>query len=64
MITLERVNNALWCCDEIEELIKRYKKQYLEAKLSDHAQDRTKALVYYKVIMDLEIILYGESEYE
>lgn len=60
MITLERVNNASWCCDEIEELIKHYKKQYLEAK----TQDKAKALVYYKVIKDLEIILYGESKYE
>ena len=62
MITLERVNNALWCCDEIEELIKRYKKQYLEEKAIGHTQDRTIALVYYDVIKDLEIILYGESE--
>ena len=62
MITLERVNNALWCCDEIEELIKRYKKHYLEEKAIGHAQDRSKALVYYEVIKDLEIILYGESE--
>ena len=62
MITLERVNNALWCCDEIEELIKHYKKQYLEEKAIGHIQDRTKALVYYDVIKDLEIILYGESE--
>ena len=62
MITLERVNNALWCCDEIEELIKRYKKQYLEEKAIGYTQDRTKALVYYDVIKDLEIILYGESE--
>ncbi len=64
MITLERINNASWCCDEIEELIKHYKKQCSEAKLSDHAEDRAKALVYYEVIKDLEIILYGESEYE
>lgn len=64
MITLERVNNALWCCDEIEELIKRYKKQYLEEKAIGHTQDRIIALVYYDVIKDLEIILYGESKYE
>ena len=61
---MERVNNASWCCDEIEELIKHYKKQYSEAKLSDNTQDRVKALVYYEVIKDLEIILYGESKYE
>ena len=59
---MKRINNALWCCDEIEELIKRYKKQYLEEKAIGHTQDRTKALVYYDVIKDLEIILYGESE--
>ena len=64
MITLKRVNNTSWCCDEIEELIKRYKKQYLEEKAIAHTQDRTIALVYYDVIKDLEIILYGESEYE
>lgn len=61
---MERVNNASWCCDEIEELIKHYKKQYSEAKTSSHIQDSVKALVYYEVIKDLEIILYGESEYE
>lgn len=59
---MKRINNALWCCDEIEELIKRYKKQYLEETAIGHTQDRTKALVYYDVIKDLEIILYGESE--
>lgn len=61
---MERINNASWCCDEIEDLIKRYKKQCSEAKAVGHVQYRAKALVYYEVIRDLENILYGESEYD
>lgn len=61
---MERVNNASWCCDEIEERIKFYKKQCAEARAIGDVRYRAKALVYYEVIRDLETILYGEAYYE
>lgn len=61
---MERVNNASWCCDEIEKLIEYYKKQCSNARAVGHVQYRAKALVYCEVIQDLEKILYGESDYE
>lgn len=64
MIEMDRVNNASWCCDEIEKLVEYYKKQCAEARAIGHVQYRAKVLVYYEVIRDLETILYGESEYD
>ena len=61
---MERVNNASWCCDKIEELIKTYKtKCGLLSSIGDERL-RAQALVYHEVIQDLENILYGESNYE
>lgn len=64
MIEMDRVNNASWCCDEIEKLVEYYKKQCAEARAIGYVQYRAKVLVYYEVIRDLETILYGESEYD
>ena len=61
---MERVNNASWCCDEIEELIKTYKTKCGLLRSVGEQRLRAKALVYHEVIQDLEKILYGESNYE
>ena len=61
---MERINNTSWCCDEIEELIKTYKKQCQILRGVGEVSCRAKAETYYRVIRDLETILYGESYYE
>ena len=61
---MERVNNTSWCCDEIETLIEHYKKQYQMLRSIGERSCRAKAEIYYNVIIDLEKILYGESNYE
>lgn len=61
---MERINNASYCCDEIEKLIEHYKKLCLEARAVGHVQYRAKALVYHEVIRDLETVLYGDAYYE
>ena len=61
---MERVNNASWCCDKIEELIKTYKTKCGLLRSVGDRRLRAKALVYYEIIRDLETILYGESDYE
>lgn len=61
---MERVNNASWCCDEIEELIETYKSQCQILRGVGEVSCRAKAETYYRVIIDLEKILYGESNYE
>lgn len=61
---MERVNNAFWCCDLIEELIKTYKTKYESSRSVGEQQLRAQALVYYEVIRDLETILYGDAYYE
>ena len=61
---MERVNNASWCCDEIEELIKTYKTKCGLLRSVGDTRLRAQALVYHEVIRDLEIILYGEAYYE
>lgn len=61
---MERVNNAFWCCDEIEDLIKSYKNKCGLLRSFGEVQCRALALVYYEVIRDLETILYGEAYYE
>ena len=64
MIILERINNALWCCDEIEELIKHYEKQCNELRSIGEITYRAKAAVYHEIVNDLSKILYGEIYYE
>ena len=61
---MERINNASWCCDEIEELIKTYKTKCGLLRSVGEQRLRAQALVYYEVIRDLETILYGEAYYE
>lgn len=61
---MERVNNASWCCDEIEELIKTYKTKCGLLRSVGEQRLRAQALVYHEVIRDLETILYGEAYYE
>ena len=61
---MERVNNASWCCDDIEDLIKSYKNKCGLLRSIGEVQCRAQALVYHEVIRDLETILYGESDYE
>lgn len=61
---MERINNASWCCDEIEDLIASYKTKYNLLCFTDEAINKSLALIYAHVIQDLENILYGESEYE
>ena len=63
-IKLERVNNASWCCDEIEKLIEYYKKRCNELRSIGEISCRTKASVYREVVNDLSKILYGESNYD
>ena len=61
---MERINNASWCCDEIEELLKTYKTKCGLLRSVGDERLRAQALVYHEVIQDLENILYGESSYE
>ena len=61
---MERVNNAEWCCNEIEELIKSYKKEFNSLRSIGEIRCKAKAEIYFNVILDLEKILYGESNYD
>ena len=61
---MERVNNATYCCNEIELLIEAYKARYKQLCSVGHVMCKTQAKVYYDVIADLEKILYGESKYD
>ena len=61
---MERVNNATYCCNEIEDLIKQYKEKCNSLRSVGEITCRTKAEIYFNVILDLEKILYGESDYE
>lgn len=61
---MERVNNATHCCNEIEDLIKSYKEKCNSLRSIGEITYRAKAEIYYKVILDLEKILYGESSYD
>ena len=61
---MERVNNASWCCDEIEKLIEYYKKQCNELGSIGEISCRAKSSVYHEVVNDLSKILYGEIYYE
>lgn len=61
---MERINNASWCCDEIEKLLKAYKTKCSLLRSVGDERLRAQALVYHEVIQDLENILYGESSYE
>ena len=56
---MERVNNATYCCNEIEDLIKSYKEKYNALRSIGEITCRAKAEIYYSVILDLEKILYG-----
>lgn len=60
----ERKNNALWCCDKIEELIKTYKTKCGLLSSIGNERLRAQALVYHEIIRDLETILHGETYYE
>ena len=61
---MERVNNAEWCCDEIEELLKSYKRKYNSLRSIGEKTSRANAEIYYNVIFDLEKILYGENNHD
>lgn len=61
---MERVNNAIYCCDEIEELIKTYKEKCNSLRSIGEITCRAKAEIYFKVILDLEKILYGDVNNE
>lgn len=61
---MDRVNNASWCCDEIENLIEYYKKRCSECRSIGEVESRGQAKVYYEVVNDLTRILYGEAYYE
>ena len=57
---MERVNNASWCCDKIEELIIEYKNKVNFLKNKNNKICSAQAFVYLRIIYDLEKILYGE----
>lgn len=47
-----KMNNTSWCCNKIEELIKKYEKEMKET------QSRDRYLTYYKIVNELKEILY------
>ena len=61
---MERVNNATYCCNEIEDLIKSYKEKCNSLRSIGEITCRAKAEIYYNVILDLEKILYGDDNDE
>ena len=61
---LERINNAVYCCEAIEYLLQLYKQKCSMLRSVGEVKCRAQAEVYYKVITDLEKILYEESTYE
>lgn len=65
MFTLskERVNNASWCCDQIENLIESYKNEFRKLSSIGERSCRDKAEIYLSVIRDLEKIIYTSEEF-
>lgn len=54
------MNNSSWCCEKIEELIKKYKKEIKDLKGYSWNACKTEMKILKYVIKDLENILNEE----
>lgn len=59
---MERVNNASWCCEQIEEKIKEWKIEIEKSRNIRHYEDETfesgRRIGMEEIISDIEDILY------
>ena len=59
---MERVNNASWCCEKIEEKLKEWKIEIEKSRNTRHYEDDTfesgRRIGMEEIISDIEDILY------
>lgn len=59
---MERVNNATWCCEQIEAKLKQWKAEVEKSRNTRHYEDATlesgRRMGMEEIISDIEDILY------